>query len=132
MKKLNKIYLAIPYSKMDGELSFNLANEVMISLLNAGHNVFSPITHTHPLVRLGVRGDWKFWKQVDLEFIDWTDEMVVIIPPDTDKITGIELLETSVGVQAEIKYCKEQGKDVKYFDYNTKIFIKIPELVSEE
>lgn len=132
MKKLNRIYLAIPYTKMDGDLSFKLANEILVYFINKGYNVFSPITHSHPLTKLGVRGDWEFWEQVDLEFIDWADEMIIIIPPDDKDISGVELVKSSTGVQAEIDYCIKTNKKVRYFDYETNKFVKIPELILEE
>ena len=132
MKKLNKIYLAIPYSKMDGDLSFKIANEMMVHFLNKGSNVFSPITHSHPLTNLGIRGDWKFWEQIDLEFIDWSDEMIIIIPPTNNNISGIDLILSSIGVQAEIEYCNKSGKKIRYIDYETKKFVNIQELVLEE
>ena len=133
MKKLNKIYLAIPYSKMDGNLSFKLANEIMVHFLNKGNNVFSPITHTHPIVDMGLTsGAWDYWGEYDCQFIDWADEMIIIIPPNNKDINGIELILSSTGVQAEIEYCNKIGKKVRYFDYETKKFVKIPELVLEE
>jgi hypothetical protein len=128
-KKLNKIYLAIPYSKMDVELSYKLANEMFAYFLNRGNNVFSPITHSHPLTKLGFRGDWDFWQDCDHQFIDWSDEIVVVVPP-TDN--GWELVFTSTGVQAEIKYGDETGKKTKYIDFVTKKFVTPPVLISEE
>ena len=120
--KIKKIYLAIPYSKMDKELSFTIANEISIRFLNKGFNVFSPITHSHPLVKKGLlNGAWDFWEKIDCQFIDWADEIVVIIPPNN----GIELIETSVGVQGEINYAKQTNKPYRYFDYNKKRFVPL-------
>lgn len=130
MKKLNKIYLAVPYSKMDNELSFEIANRTMVRFLNLRNNVFSPITHTHPIVEMGLtKGTWDYWAEYDCQFIDWADEIIVIIPP-TDN--GWELVFTSIGVQAEIKYGEKHGKRVRYFDYATQKFVKVPELIEEE
>ena len=118
---MRKVYLAIPYSKIDNELSYNIANEVTFYFLNMGYNVFSPITHSHPLTKYGIRGDWDFWEKIDTEFIDWANEIVVIIPPIKNPLLAIE---SSVGLQAEIKYGKKKGKKIRYFDYFTKKFIK--------
>lgn len=129
MKKLNKIYLAIPYSKMDTDLSFSLANEMMVYFLNKGNNVFSPITHTHPITKMGLTsGAWDYWGDFDRQFVDWADEIVVIIPPTED---GVELVHTSVGVNGEIEHGNKTGKPHRFFDYETKKFVKLPELVSE-
>ena len=130
MKRLNKIYLAIPYSKMDVELSYKIANEMFAHFLELGNNVFSPITHSHPLTKLGFRGDWDFWQDCDHQFIDWCNEIIIVIPYDTDEFTGIELVESSTGVQAEVRYSEEHGKRVRYFDYNKKCFVKLPALAT--
>jgi hypothetical protein len=126
MKKLNKIYLGIPYSKMDVELSYKVANEMFAKFLELGNNVFSPITHSHPLTKLGFRGDWDFWQDCDHQFIDWCDEIIIIIPPTDD---GYDLVLSSTGVQAEIKYGIKNGKKIRYFDYAKRLFVKMPEVV---
>jgi len=120
-KQINKIYLAIPYSKIDKQYSYELVNKATIYFINKGNNVYSPITHTHPLVMMGLDGAWDFWAECDYQFIDWADEIVVVIPPVDN---GWQLVEESVGVQAEIKYGKKTGKPVKYFDYETKMWVK--------
>ena len=125
MKKLKKIYIAIPYSKMDKNLSYEFANEVSVYFINKGYNVFSPITHSHPLTKYGLRGDFEFWEAMDKQFVDWADEIVIVVVPEN----GWELIETSIGVQGEKKHAEETGKPVKYFSYVGKKFIKQPELV---
>jgi hypothetical protein len=125
MKTLRKIYLAIPYSKWDVDLSYEIANEVSAHFINLGFNVFSPITHSHPLTKYGLRGDFDFWEKMDKQYVDWCDEIVVIIPPTYN---GLELIESSVGVQGEIEHGEKTGKPHRFFDYKTKKFVKIPEL----
>ena len=125
-KKINKIYLAIPYSKIDKQYSYNLVNQITFDLINAGNNVYSPITHTHPLVMMGLDGAWDFWEQCDYQFIDWADEIIVTIPPVEN---GIEIVQESVGVQAEIKYGIKTGKPIRFYDYATKEFVDVPELM---
>ena len=125
-KKINKIYLAIPYSKIDKHYSYSLVNQITFDLINAGNNVYSPITHTHPLVMMGLDGDWDFWEQCDYQFIDWADEIIVTIPPVEN---GIEIVQESVGVQAEIKYGIKTGKPIRFYDYATKEFVDVPELM---
>ena len=125
-KKINKIYLAIPYSKIDKQYSYNLVNQITFDLINDGNNVYSPITHTHPLVMMGLDGAWDFWEQCDYQFIDWADEIIVTIPPVEN---GIEMVQESVGVQAEIKYGIKTGKPIRFYDYATKDFVDVPELM---
>jgi hypothetical protein len=95
---------------------------MMVYFLNKGNNVFSPISHTHPIAKMGLTsGAWDFWGDYDLQFVDWSDEIVVIVVPEN----GWELIETSIGVQAEIEHGKLTGKRVRYFDYETKCFVKL-------
>ena len=43
-----KIYLAIPYTGIEEE-SFNIANKVAARLIEDGHIVVSPISHSHSI-----------------------------------------------------------------------------------
>jgi nucleoside 2-deoxyribosyltransferase len=106
---MKKIYLAIPYTGMQ-ESSYNQANEATVKLLNQGYNVFSPITHSHPLTLLesyNVPHTWEYWQQIDYQFIDWADEVYVFIPKE-----GISSVVNSTGVNAEIKYAMDHNKPV--------------------
>lgn len=96
-----RIYLAIPYSQIDHELSYNTANVVTTGLINAGHHVFSPISMSHGLGDLPK--DWPFWESFDISFIEWCDELHVIT---------LDGWEESEGVQAEIKIAERLGKPV--------------------
>ena len=106
---MKKIYLAIPYSGME-ESSFKQATSAAVKILKLGYNVFSPITHSHPLTEYNVPGDWNFWQKIDFQFIDWADEIFVLIPEE-----GFEKVESSTGVQAEVEYAKRNNKPVHYF-----------------
>ena len=112
---MKKIYLAIPYTGME-ESSYNQANLGSVLILNQGMNVFSPITHSHPLTKLDkyeVPHTWDYWQHIDYQFIDWCDELWVLVPTEKD---GKERVENSTGVTAEIKYAVEQNKPVKFFE----------------
>lgn len=107
---MNKIYLAIPYSRYE-EKSFQLASEIAAKLIKDGHIVFSPISMSHPIATIGkMEGDWETWKKIDFEFIRWCDEIVVV---NFDE----EAVKKSIGVQDEIRYGKEIGKSVRNY-YN--------------
>ena len=103
-----KIYLAIPYSRYE-EKSFKLANEIAAELIRKGFIVFSPISMSHPIATIGgLQGDWETWKKIDLEFIRWCDEVIVI---DFDE----KAVNESVGVQDELKYAEEIGKPIYHY-----------------
>lgn len=111
---MKKIYLAIPYTGMQVS-SYEQANDATVKLLVSGVNVYSPITHSHPFTeaagRTGVTlpQTWEFWSNIDYDFIDWADELYVLIPKE-----GYEKVEKSTGVQAEIKYAKEHNMSITY------------------
>lgn len=115
---MEKIYLAIPYSGM-AKSSYNQANKFTAKVMNMGYNPFSPITHSHPLTSFGVPGDWEFWQKIDLDWIDVCDEVWVLIPEE-----GVEKVRQSTGVNAEIKYAKNIGKPVHYFQFQNDNLIR--------
>jgi hypothetical protein len=102
-------YLACPYTCKTAKLRrerFLFATRACKYLMEKeGLNVFSPITHSHPLYELGMRGDWDFWKRVDIEYIRLSEKIVVLMLPGW--------LE-SKGVTAEIKIAKEMGIPIEY------------------
>ena len=104
-----RIYLATPYSDPDPKIRqerFDNINRIAASLINDGHYVFSPISHTHPIALIGnLPTGWEFWDGFDRSFIEWCDVVCVFCTAGWD---------TSVGVQAEIKIANELGKPIKY------------------
>ena len=107
---MKKIYLATPYStNADSVLRiarFEAVNIVAAKLMSEGNLVFSPISHTHPIVLAGdLPTGWEFWKEYDRSFIEWADEVHVF------KQDGWQI---STGVTAEIKIANEMGKSVQY------------------
>jgi hypothetical protein len=106
---MKKIYLAIPYSGMI-ESSYKQANEAAALILLMGYNVYSPISHGHTLVsasKIKIPHDWEFWKNIDYQFIDWADELFVLVPTE-----GSDKVKYSTGVNAEIDYALKAGKKV--------------------
>lgn len=119
-KPLKKVYLAIPYSGME-ESSYEQATKATMLIINEmGHNVFSPITHSHPVAKLGVKGTWDYWQKIDYQYLDWADEMWVLIPKE-----GLTKVLTSTGVVAETKYAIKNNKKIVYItiDNDEIIFI---------
>lgn len=106
---LKKVYLAIPYSGME-ESSYEQATKACMLIINQlGHNVFSPITHSHPIAKLGVKGTWDYWQKIDYQYLDWADEMWVLIPKE-----GLSRAMISTGVAAETKYALKHNKNIVY------------------
>ena len=101
-----KIYLAIPYTGNEFK-SFKVANLVAGELMQRGHIVISPISHTHPIaMECDLPKDWKFWKNQDESFIGWCDEMHIVPLPGHAK---------SKGVNAEKEIATKLNKPIKYF-----------------
>lgn len=102
-----KIYLAIAYSGME-QLSFQTANRVAGRLMNDGHIVFSPISHTHPIaVECKLPGGWDYWRKFDEAFLSWCDCVYVV------RLDG---WERSKGVAAECAIARDMSKPVVYVD----------------
>lgn len=111
---MKKVYLAIPYSGME-QSSYDQATAATAQIINKYEiNVFSPITHSHPLTKHGVKGTWDYWQKIDFQYIDWCDEVWVLVPTE-----GEDRVKKSVGVQAEIEYARNSGKLVQYITADT-------------
>ena len=95
------------------ESSYKQANNATRIALSMGYNVFSPITHSHPLTEdpdIEIPHDWSFWRNIDIQFLDWADEMWILVPEE-----GIEKVLDSVGVTEESIYATDRGIPVRYF-----------------
>lgn len=87
-------YLAAPYSHRDPAVVearvIHIARAAAWLLENTGKNVFSPISHSHPLhVLAGMKGDWTFWCKIDTDWLERSDDMVVITLPGWRESTGV-------------------------------------------
>ena len=96
---MKKIYLAIAYTGMEESSFKQVTHATSLIINNLEHNVFSPITHSQPLTKHGVKGTWEYWQKIDYQFIDWADELWVLVPTE-----GLEPLFKSTGVVSEIIY----------------------------
>jgi len=105
------IYLASPYSHADAEVEADRFRQVCAKtaeIMRSGRMVFSPIAHSHPVMKHsdgGVGGDWESWARFDVWFIARCDELWVLM---------LDGYEESVGVQKEVYYAKSIGKAVRY------------------
>lgn len=103
-------YLAGPYSYWDPTVRVSryehLTRAAAWLMRVYEWNVFSPITHSHPLHAIGgMRGDWAFWQKIDTEFIALSARLIVLTLPGWRE---------SVGVTAEISIARSQGIEVLY------------------
>ena len=101
-KALKKVYLAIPYSGMEEssyEQSWHCAAHFM---QQGGLNIFAPIIHSHVLhAQGGLAGDWSFWSEVDYQYLEWADELWILVPEE-----GYDKVLASTGVCAEFTHFK--------------------------
>lgn len=98
-------YLASPYSHSDPKMVQHRADEAARATVHLltnypGVNIFSPIVHSHVLHLSGMKGDWATWKEIDTDFIERMDGLVILT---------LDGWEDSVGVDAEIKIARELG-----------------------
>ena len=105
------VYLACPYSDNDSSVvkkRFEASVRAAGKLMNDGHNVFSPITHCHPIAETcGLPLDWKYWEEFDRAYLACSYKVVVL---------RLEGWQESKGVRAEIAIAEELGLDVEYMD----------------
>jgi len=112
-KKLVRVYLASPYTHKDKAVVLDryLRTVLATATLQMAHlecNIFSPILNSHPLADLGgMRGDWAFWKGLDIDHIESCHEIWVYT------ISG---WRESVGVTEEIEIGRALGMPIKYLD----------------
>lgn len=102
------IYLASPYSSLfwgTKEERFRATARLAALFLKAGHNVYSPICHSHPIATFGsMDGSWGSWQKLNETMMLVSHELWVVMLPGW---------EESVGVQAEINFFKNLNRPVK-------------------
>ena len=105
------IYLAVPYSHDNPkvrEVRFEAANRAAAILIQKGHHVFSPISHTHPIALCGdLPKGWEYWEEYD---------RIMLGACDTLAILRLDGWRESTGVQAEIKIASETKMVIFYVD----------------
>jgi len=100
-------YLAHPYSSPidDGErLNAINATHIAAKLLEAGYNVYSPLTHCHP-INVIVKFSWEKWMEFDKMMMDRCDAIVL----------GKDW-ETSRGCKIERAHFEAMGKPIYIVD----------------
>ena len=116
-------YFAHPYSAKTEEgriANFELCCRRSIKLLLKGYNIFSPITHSHPIetassemLRWPIDSRWQFWIDIDIAILEYVKFTGIILAPKWG---------TSKGCQREynwfLSHCQPNGKPCDILKYN--------------
>jgi hypothetical protein len=106
---MKKIYLGLPYSckyKQVRERRVKVARRIAKLLILQSYVITCPVLQAHGL---GLPTDWEFWEAHDTVFLEWCEELWIIMLPGWKE---------SDGVQSEIKIAKILGKKTVYLEPN--------------
>jgi hypothetical protein len=105
------IYLATPHNHLDAEVRKSRFREAQLaaSIVYAYQiPCYSPIAHWHPIsIDFELPHGWDYWKQQDEAMLLASQEMWVIM---------IDGWNTSKGIEAEIKFCQKNSKNIHWID----------------
>jgi hypothetical protein len=106
-----KCWYKIPFAKFMQWLRFRRVTKATAHFMLKGYNMFSPITHSHPIPKyIPKRLDTHtMWLGIDFQWIDVCDELWVFMQGGW---------KDSHGVEKEIEYANEIGKPVRYVNTN--------------
>jgi hypothetical protein len=112
-----KCWWKIPMAKLVQWWRFRRVTKATAYWLIRGYNVFSPITHSHPIPKyIPKRLDTHTtWLGLDFQWIDVCDELWVFTQPGW---------QDSHGVTEEIAYALETGKPIRYVDTHNR-FVEV-------
>lgn len=103
------IYLASPYSHPDEAVRarrFWDVCDAAAKLMREGHQVFSPIAHSHPIALCGeLPTDWEYWRDYDEAMLAASSELWVLM---------LDGWRDSVGIKAEVAIAERLGLPVHY------------------
>ena len=103
--------MATPYTKYGKGITvaFEVASIIAARMLKAGHRVYSPIAHTHPLAIYGELDplDHSIWLPFDEAMMQAADGLIV---------AQMQGWQDSFGVKHEIEFFTKAGKPVLYLD----------------
>lgn len=118
-QKMKLWYFAHPYTARDEykrfvpeaeEANFLLCNYRAGRLLIAGYNVYSPISHTHPIHRATpeflARHEHEMWYQLDIHFLDNTNFAGIILAPGWNNSKGCVIEKT---------WFEEHDREILYY-----------------
>jgi hypothetical protein len=102
-----KIYLAHRYSGTEEEMEerFQNANRVAGILMEEGHVVFSPVSHSHPISKtMKNELDVDFWLHQDFPMIEWSNAVWIV--------NAFNWWESN-GIRKEIIFAQEINRALK-------------------
>jgi len=88
------IYLAAPYTHADPsvrEQRFQTINKVAASFFAQNLQVFSPISHSHPIALVGdLPTDWEFWTRFCIKMLSVCDKFYILTLDGWEESTGVK------------------------------------------
>lgn len=106
-------YLACPYSHDDRAVRvarFEAVNKVASELMRQGLHIFSPISHTHPIVEAGgLPCGWDYWAEYDRAVLSVCHKMIVLT---------LDGWRASTGVNAEMMIAAEMRIPIEFMEVN--------------
>lgn len=85
--------MACPYSDKDPKIResrYARISQIAANLVSTGIHAFSPITYGHTLIGYTkMPGNWEFWQEFCLVFLQYADELWVYKFDDWEKSRGI-------------------------------------------
>ena len=87
------------------EQRFEAACRAAAALTRAGHAVFSPVVHSHPIAQFGLPTDWGYWERTDRALLERCDLLAVLM---------LDGWGESRGVAEEIGLAHGLGLPVRY------------------
>jgi len=119
-------YLASPYTHPDilvRQIRFEQVTCKAAQLFFAGHFVFSPIAHGHPLTKYDTPSDWEFWKLYCIKMLQLCDTMTVLM---------LDGWKESKGVVAEIAIASSLNMHINYILESTILAERVSDHDKEE
>lgn len=106
------IYLAVPYSNNNPTIEESRFKEVNLAaahFFRAGLQIFSPISHCHP-IKTDIGGSFEIWGKFCIEMLSKCDELYVLTMPGWRE---------SKGVSEEIKFSLNNNIPVTYIEWRS-------------
>ncbi len=104
-------YLACPYTHQSAIVMrerFEKVSKCAGLLMQKGHIIFSPISHTHPIaMQCKLPVEWRYWEKFDTVYLSVCYKMFVL------KLQG---WETSTGITNEIEIATHLGLEIEYIN----------------
>jgi hypothetical protein len=104
------IYLASPYTHPDPQVReqrFQAVCRKAAELMRAGHLIYSPIAHSHPIAQYGLPKEFAFWQRLDEVFLGLCGRLWIYC---------IDGWQESHGIREEITFARATGRPIQYLE----------------